>query len=230
MSFWTRLFDLVAPRLCAACGNRLCETEVTACLNCLLTLPRTHYAEQPSDNPMARLFWGHFPIERAAAWFFYQPSAPHSPIIHHLKYHDQEEIGHFIGRVAAEEMSRHAFFEGIDALIPIPLTRRRMRQRGYNQSRAIADGISGVTGIPVLDKVVQRTHFEESQTHKSAAERRENVERVFTLTKPEMLSNRHVLMVDDVITTGSTMISCCREIQRAPSVRMSVFAAGYTRS
>lgn len=229
-SFWTRLFDLIAPRCCAACGNRLAESERHVCLNCLLALPRTHYAEQPYDNPMAQLFWGHFPVEKVAAWFFYQPSSPFSGMIHELKYRRQREIGHFIGRVAAEELSKKHFFDDIDLLIPIPLTKRRQRQRGYNQSLEIARGISDVTGIPVREKVVVRTRFEESQTHKSAKERRENVSGVFELVDSEVISGFHVMVIDDVITTGSTMISCCQELQKAKSVAISVFSAGFTRS
>ncbi|MBR1469071.1 MAG: ComF family protein [Prevotella sp.] len=230
-SFWTRLFDLIAPRSCAACDRRLGESERAVCLNCLLALPRTHYAENPYDNPMAQLFWGQIPVERAAAWFFYQPASPYSPMIHHLKYHQQEEIGHFIGRVAAEEFAEHQFFDGIDGLLPIPLTKRRQRQRGYNQSRVIASGISEVTGIPILDGVVRRTHFEESQTHKTAAERRKNVKGVFEVINAEALANRHILVIDDIITTGSTIISFCQEVaEKSPSVKISIFSAGFTRS
>lgn len=229
-SFWTRLFDLIAPRCCVACDNRLAESEEHVCLNCLLALPRTHYEEQPYDNTMAQVFWGHFRVEKVAAWFFYQPSSPFSGMIHELKYNRQREIGHFIGRVAAEELSRKHFFDDIDLLIPIPLTKRRQRQRGYNQSLEIARGISSVTGIPVAEKVVARTRFEESQTHKTAKERRENVAGVFELVDAEAISNRHVMVIDDVITTGSTMISCCQELQKDESVKISIFSIGFTRS
>lgn len=222
--------DLIAPRYCSVCGNRLGVTEEVICLNCLLEVPRTHYAEQPADNPMAQLFWGHIPVERAVAWFYYQPAAPHSRMIYDLKYHQHEEIGHFIGRVAAEELDRDHFFDGIDLLIPIPLTKRRQRKRGYNQSRAIAVGISNVTNIPILDSAVLRTHFEESQTHKNAQERRRNVEGAFELTDSQAVSGRHVLVVDDVITTGATMISCCKELLKVPDVRVSIFSVGFTKS
>ena len=229
-SFWTRLFDLIAPRFCAVCDNRLAESEQHVCLNCLFELPRTHYAEQPYENPMAQIFWGHFRVEKVAAWFFYQPSSPHSGMIHELKYHRQREIGHFIGRVAAEEMSQQHFFDDIDLLIPIPLTKRRQRQRGYNQSHEIARGISDTTGIPLFDKIVARTRFEKSQTHNTAMERRENVSGVFELLDSDAISGRHVMVVDDVITTGSTMISCCCELQKAADVKISIFSVGFTRS
>lgn len=228
-SFWTRLLDLIAPRQCCACDGRLGETERTVCLNCLLSLPRTHHAEHPYDNPMAQLFWGLVPVERAAAWFFYQPSSPHSPMIHHLKYHQHREIGHFIGRIAAEEMSPSGFFDDIDLLIPVPLTKRRQRQRGYNQSNVIAGGISEVTGIPVAGDAVRRTRFEESQTRKKAVERKENVSDVFKLVRAEAIGHRHVMVIDDIITTGSTIISLGQELQKAPSVSISIFSAGFTR-
>lgn len=224
-----RLFDLLAPRCCTMCNQRLGETEEILCLSCVLSLPRTGYAEQPTDNPMAQLFWGRVPVERAAAWFFYQASAPPSRLIHALKYKRQAEIGGFIGRMAAEEMLPTGFFEDIDMLVPIPLTRRRQRERGYNQSREIALGVSQVTGIPVLASAVVRTRFEQSQTHKNASERMQNVEGVFELTDADAVRGRHLLVIDDVVTTGATMISCCSELLKAPDVRVSVLSMGFTK-
>ena len=133
--------DVVLPRTCPVCGRSLDGDEPWLCRRCMAELPRTHYEEQPYDNTMAQVFWGHFRVEKVAAWFFYQPSSPFSGMIHELKYNRQREIGHFIGRVAAEELSRKHFFDDIDLLIPIPLTKRRQRQRGYNQSLEIARGI-----------------------------------------------------------------------------------------
>lgn len=228
-SFWTRLFDLMAPRTCAACGERLAESERQVCTSCLLTLPRTHYARATAwqDNEMARLFWGRVEVERAAAWFFYRSGTSMSQMVHQMKYHHQPLLARHLGHLAAEEMSADGFFDGVDLLVPVPLTRRRERQRGYNQSREIARGISEVTGISMADRAVIRTRFEESQTRKSAAERMANVEGVFELTDAAAVAGRHVMLVDDVMTTGATLSACCRQLSAATDIKVSVFALSF---
>ena len=229
-NFWTRLFDLIAPRCCVVCGARLSETEKWFCVNCYLDLPRTGYEAFPETNPMVEIFEKHFVAERVASWFYYKQSSPSSHIIHELKYHHQPEIGHYIGRKVVAEFSSHHFFDGINGLIPMPLTKRRERQRGYNQCLKIASGISEATGIPILDGVVARTRFYESQTHMSTEERKENVEGAFELVMPEAVKNRHVLVIDDVVTTGATMISLCKELLKVPSVRVSIFSVCFTKN
>ena len=179
---------------------------------------------------MVEIFEKHFVAERVAAWFYYRQSSPSSHIIHELKYHHQPEIGHYIGRKVVAEFAPHRFFADINGLIPLPWTKRRERQRGYNQCLKIASGISEATGIPILDGVVARTRFYESQTHMTSEERKANVEGAFELVAPEALKNRHVLVIDDVITTGSTMISLCKEILKVPSVRVSVFSVCFTKN
>lgn len=228
-SFWTRLFDLIAPRTCAACGDRLAESERYVCTRCLLSLPRTHYstAQACRDNEMARLFWGRVDIDRAAAWFFYRSGTTVSHMVHEMKYNHQPRLARHLGLLAAEEMAADGFFDGVDLLVPVPLTRRRERQRGYNQSREIARGISDVTGIPVADRAVIRTCFEESQTHKTPADRMANVEGVFELTDAEAVSGRHVMLVDDVATTGATLSSCCRQLLSASNIQVSLFTLAF---
>ncbi len=226
--FWMRLFDLISPRFCTMCGSRLSTTEEVICLSCQLSLPRTEFAKTPDDNKMAKLFWGRVPVERAAAWFYYQPSSPPARLITTLKYEDRAEIGAFIGRLAAEEILPTGFFEGIDVLVPIPLTRRRQRSRGYNQSFEIAKGVSGVTGIPIERNAVKRIVFKESQTRQARLDRMENVEGVFHLADADVLCGRHVLVIDDVVTTGATMISCCKELMLVPDIKLSILSMGFT--
>ena len=230
ISFWTRLIDLIAPRSCPVCGNRLGISEDLVCCQCLLTLPRTHYADDPYDNPMARLFWGRFNIEKAAALFFYQTGSEKCHLIFSFKYDHRPDMARFIGRTMVMEMRDSGFFEGIDLLIPMPITPRRERERGYNQSTMIALGISEETGIPVADNVVRRTRFEKSQTHKTILERMENVEAVFELVKPDAIRGRHLLVIDDVVTTGFTMYSCCRELSEVADCQISILSVAFTKN
>ena len=229
ISFWHRLLNLISPDACVVCGARLGIEEEVLCTSCNLHLPRTFFAAQGTDNPMARRFWGRIPIERAAALFYYEAGSEVSRIIHQLKYNDRPEIGEVMGHMAAEEFAADGFFEGIDFIIPVPLARKRQRQRGYNQSEAVARGVAAVTGLPIVCNAVERISFKESQTHKSLRERMENVEDAFRLTGKTSLQNCHVLMVDDIVTSGATICSCVKPMLAAGGLRVSVMSLGMVK-
>ena len=229
-SFWTELLDIISPRQCAICGERLSGSEQVICGACHLHLPLTHYELSPLDNPLARLFWGQFPVERAAALFFYEPQSDVSHMVYAMKYHGRREVAEGMGSIIAQRFGPADFFDGIDVLLPMPITRRRRWQRGYNQSHELARGISLVTGLPIADRVVKRVSFNQSQTTRHAWERLHGVDNAFRLVKPEAIANRHVLLIDDIVTTGATISSCARELAKAPGVRISILALGVTRS
>lgn len=229
-SFWSRLVDLIAPRACVVCGGRLGIHEFFLCGSCNLQLPRTNYADNPYENDMARLFWGQLPVERCAALFFYQGGSGPSQILYELKYKNHPEIGEFFGRMIAEEWDETGFFEGIDLIVPVPLAKERQRQRGYNQSLHIARGIGSVTRLPIVTNAVSRKQFVESQTQKDRWQRNENVEGCFRLNDGFALKGRHVLLVDDVVTTGATICSCGREMLKAGDVRFSILTIGFAKS
>ena len=229
-SFWSRLVDLIAPRACVVCGGRLGIHEFFLCGSCNLQLPRTNYADNPYENDMARLFWGQLPVERCAALFFYRGGSGPSQILYELKYKNHPEIGEFFGRMIAEEWNDTGFFEGIDLIVPVPLAKERQRQRGYNQSLHIARGIGSVTRLPIVTNAVSREQFVESQTQKDRWQRNENVEGCFRLNDGSALKGRHVLLVDDVVTTGATICSCGREMLKAGDVRFSILTIGFAKS
>lgn len=229
-SFWTALFDLLAPRQCACCGRRLSVTEGTLCISCQLHLPLTQFDRHPQDNPMARLFWGIIPIEQATALFFYEPRSELAQTIYSLKYDNRPDIGRELGRMAAVLIEPNGFFSGIDAIVPVPLSRGRQWSRGYNQSKEIARGISCVTGLPVYDNVVTRRYFRQSQTHLSPWQRKANTTGVFRLRDARKISGKHLLLVDDIMTTGATLTALADELLKAPGVRFSIFTLGFTKS
>jgi ComF family protein len=193
-------------------------------------LPVTRFQYEPLDNPMARLFWGQFPIERAAAWFYYVPHSYVSTLIYDLKYHDRPDIGEDMGRLMANEMQLAHFFDDIDALLPVPLSRKRLRQRGYNQSEQLAIGISDITHLPVVTKALRRKHFMKSQTQLSRHERQENVDDMFELRDGNLLEGRHVLLIDDICTTGATLTACADVLKSIPGIRLSVLTLGFTKT
>lgn len=178
---------------------------------------------------MAKLFWGQIPIERAAAFFYYESHSNTANIIYKLKYKNHPEIGPVMGRKVSVEFQRDNFFDGIDGIVPIPLTKKRFRQRGYNQSEEIAKGLSEITGLPINKNVVVRTLFKGSQTRRSRWDRQENVEYAFKLIHAEPIAGKHLLVVDDVVTTGATIIACAKELVKAGNVKISVLSLGLTR-
>lgn len=230
ISFWSSLLDLISPRTCVVCGQRLSVSEETICSKCNLHLPRTGFQQDPYENIMAKMFWGQIPIERATALFYYEPHAETANILYEMKYKNHPEIGEVMGRLMARELQMSNFFEGIDGIIPVPLAKKRQRQRGYNQSHELAKGISEITGLPIYNKVVRRTVFEGSQTSLGRWERNENVEQVFELKDAPTVQGKHLLLVDDVVTTGATVIACAKELCKAGGVRISVLSLGLAKN
>ena len=230
VSFWHRLLDLISPRLCVVCGQRLTVSEDIICSRCNFHLPRTGFHLNPYENEMAKMFWHLLPIERATALFYYESHSETANILYEMKYKGHPEIGEVMGRIIAKELLPSGFFDGIDGIVPVPLAKKRQRQRGYNQSLEIARGISETTSLPIYHKVVKRKAFEDSQTHKGRWERNENVEGVFELKDPNAIQGKHLLIIDDVVTTGATVISCAKELCKAGNIKVSVLALGFAKS
>ena len=222
-------FDKYSSSCSIGC-RRLSISEEVICGKCNLHLPRTGFQQDPYENIMAKMFWGQIPIERATALFYYEPHAETANILYEMKYKNHPEIGEVMGRLMARELQMSNFFEGIDGIIPVPLAKKRQRQRGYNQSHELAKGISEITGLPIYNKVVRRTVFEGSQTSLGRWERNENVEQVFELKDAPTVQGKHLLIVDDVVTTGATVIACAKELCKAGGVRISVLSLGLAKN
>lgn len=227
LSIWRRLLDFVSPRMCVICGRRLSTAEEVMCGVCTSNLPRTGFAI--ADNPLLRMFFGIISVEKVTAFCYYSPGSPMSQAVYDMKYHDRPDVGVFLGKLMATELSSSDFFDGIDFLVPLPLARKRRRQRGYNQSRLLAEGISEVTRLPIADTVVCRTVFKESQTRLSRHDRQQNVENVFSLKDGEQLCHRHVLLIDDIVTTGATVTSCAQELLKVEGLKISILAFGFAK-
>lgn len=212
---------LFFPARCAVCGAPLQTGEEGVCLRCDMEMPRTGY-HLHKDNPVERLFWGKFPLERATSYLYYNKGDDFRRLLHALKYAGRQDLGELTGRFMAAELAPSGFFHGVDVIVPVPLHPKRQRSRGYNQSACIARGISAVTGIPVDTLSVVRHKPTETQTRKSTYERWENVAGIFQLTAPHSFTGKHVLLVDDVLTTGSTITACADAFKEVDGVRLSV--------
>ena len=222
------LISLLFPRYCKVCKKRLTHSEKHLCISCLLDLPRTHYEQEP-NNLLMQHFMEWPEVERATAYFYYYKEGEYSNLIHHLKYYDHPDVGTYLGCLAATELKASSFFEGIDLIIPVPLSRKRYRQRGYNQSDYIAQGISEVTGIPMRTDCVVRTIDTDTQTRKSRDERWKNAKDIFQIVIPEALKGKHILLLDDVCTTGATLHACASALLSIPGLRISIFTLAKTK-
>lgn len=229
VSLWSRVLDFVSPRLCAVCGSRLSVTEHALCSACCLRLPRTGFCLRPYDNPVAQAFWGQADVERAASFFYFEPHSEVSRMIYSLKYKGRPDIGVALGRLAAGEFMAAGFFDGVDVIVPVPLARKRLRERGYNQSAEVAAGVSSLTGIPVDARSVCRKAFKTSQTKLGRWKRLGNVSGLFEVRRQERLLGKHVLLVDDVFTTGATVMACASAVAAVPGTTVSIMTLGFTK-
>ena len=217
-SFWSLLF----PRCCVVCGSPLSRGEECLCTCWHLNLPRTGFHLR-KDNPVECLFWGRIPgLKRASSFLFYRKGSDFRRILHLLKYGGYKELGEVMGRYMSAELSSGEFFDGVDMIIPVPLHRKKQKLRGYNQSEWIARGIASVTGIPLCAECMIREKNTETQTRKSTFERWENVEGIFKLCDTVHFEGKHVLLVDDVLTTGATTVACASAFARVSGIRISV--------
>jgi ComF family protein len=224
--FWDDLISLLFPRLCYACGNHLMRNENLICTECYVVIPRTNY-HLDKDNPVAQLFWGRCLIERAAAFSYYNKGSRIKNLIHNLKYKGIKEIGYELGRIYGLSLKSSGFIDGIDLIIPVPLHPSKKHTRGFNQSEIISMGIADVTGLPVDSKSLYRNIISATQTKRSRYERWTNVEGIFQVADYQMIKGRHVLLVDDVITTGSTIESCTKELLGISGVKVSVVTLAF---
>lgn len=220
--------DLLLPRYCPVCRNPLSAHERHVCTKCFADLPRT-LLHRRRFNVMEQLFAGKTPIERATGYFWYERDNRFAQILQSIKYRNKPTMGLYLAERFAGEIAPDGFFEGIDAIIPIPLHRSKIASRGYNQSLFIAKGISRATGIPVLD-VVTASLPHSTQTRKGIYERYVNTRGIFSLRHPEQLEGKHVLIVDDVVTTGATLLSCSEMLHAGvKDIKISLATLAVTR-
>lgn len=220
--------DVVMPRVCPVCQQPLDSDEQWLCRQCLAALPRTRY-EEVEFNTMEQHFAGQVPIERATAYFFYEKGSPYASILHDIKYHGIPTMGRWLTARAVRDMEASRFFDGIDVVTAVPLHRSKLAHRGYNQSEYLARGIADALGIQYVEALkAVRPHA--TQTHKGAMERWQNIQGNYALkNNADQLAGKHILLVDDVITTGSTLTVCATLLNQIPGVTVSLFTLAAAR-
>src|SRR5665213_2609001 len=205
------LLHLFYPELCVACGNGLSADENIICLDCQLNLPRTGF-HTFKGNPAEKIFWGRFPVEQVSSFLYFEKAAGVQQIMHHIKYRGGKEASKLMGQWYGNELLRAENYEKPDCIIPVPLHKTKLISRGYNQSEWFGKGLALAMKIPLETDILIRAQKSETQTRKTRYKRWENVSEIFEVIRPETLNNKHILIVDDVVTTGATLEACAQTI------------------
>lgn len=218
--------ELLFPRYCIICDRRLLPSEQYLCISCLFNMPITKMKGE-KGNILERKVWDDLVItERGNSYLYYYPQSDYRLIFLHFKYMDHPEVARHFGKIMADDLTDTDFFDGIDVLLPVPLSRKKRRKRGYNQCEYLAFGVNEITHIPIDTTSVERKVNNKSQTTMSGHERWHNVENIFQVVHPEYLEGKHVLIIDDVFTTGSTIRSLARSLKQACNVKISFLCLG----
>lgn len=225
---FTSLINLFFPRACCGCNSLLLSDEIVICTTCRHEIPLTNHHKIAHNEAVVK-FYGRIPIEFAGALFYFHKKGIVQELIHKLKYKGHQEIGNVIGNWYAEELKSVAIINTIDCIIPVPLHPKKLKERGYNQVTTFGEALFESLEIPFDAAILIRKVYSKTQTKKSILGRSEVVESIFGVTFDERHHHKHFLLVDDVITTGSTLEACCRELLRIPGAKVSIACMAMTQ-
>lgn len=228
-SFFTEVcFDFISmfyPRYCLVCHGGLVKGEDKLCTRCIYHLPKSNYHSNP-HNPVFKRLEGRFPLYAATSFLVFRKKGRAQKILHAIKYQNQPELGVRIGKVYGNDIANIDCFKA-DMIIPVPLHNSRMRKRGYNQSELFGKGLAEALKIPLMSNAITRNVKTETQTKKNKLLRWRNVEEVFEVTDATLVKGAHILLVDDVITTGATIEACAQQLVKAGCQKISVISIAY---
>ena len=213
--------NLIYPKLCLACDGNLPPYEELICIKCQYQLPKTNH-HKSKENPFTERFWGRVPIETGASMYYFTLGSRVQHLIHQLKYENKSEIGYKLGKLYGYQLKEEPHFQNIVAIVPVPLHPKKMHIRGYNQAAAIGEGLAESLNIPHYPHALYRKVFTNTQTKKSRAERLENVFQAFAVKNVNQLKGKHILLVDDVLTTGATLEACATRILEVEGTKVSL--------
>ncbi len=221
LNYTRDFFSLFYPRLCNGCNKALIREEECICSYCRFELPFTHFHKY-RENPMSQIFWGRVDIETAAALLYFQKGSKVQNLIHRFKYKGKREIGIYLGQILGHRLRDHPVWQPVDIIVPVPLHQKKQQKRGYNQSEVFGRGISSSFKKPVVINNLVRIIRTDTQTRKTRFKRWENVETVFHVKDPDSFRGANILLIDDVVTTGSTLEACAQKLKEIKGVRVWV--------
>ncbi len=214
-------FHILFPHICNGCGSDILNEESMLCMRCISEMPETNF-QNHANNPVEKIFWGRLPLASATAQYYFTKESLIQRLMHQLKYKGNRELGKQLGRLMGNDLQQTHRFNKIDALIPLPLFPAKEKRRGYNQATILCEGIAEAMNVQVLRDVIIRIQHTETQTKKGRMERWQNMEGKFELISSEKIQNKHVLLVDDVVTTGATLEACGQELIKAANIKLSI--------
>lgn len=229
LEYPTDAFRLIYPVLCGGCDEPLVKGERHLCFSCRIGLPYTNF-ELIKENPVEKIFYGRVHLEFATAMLYFSKKEKVQNIMHNIKYNENIELANYIGRLIAERLHNIPALEDVSVLMPVPLHHHKLNLRGYNQSEKIAQGINKILQKEISVKNLIRTENTDTQTKKNRTERWENVKNAFEIKKPELLQNKHILLIDDVITTGATLEACAQTLLETIDCKVSVATVAFATS
>lgn len=221
------LIHLFFPHHCEGCSTDVLANDALLCARCMELLPATGFLGIPG-NPVERSLYGRLPVAEAGAAYYFTKDSLLQHLLAQLKYRNNRDAGYFLGRMMGYALVQSGRFQDVDALVPLPLNPKREYKRGYNQAKLICEGISNIWQKPIVADAISRTRFTETQTHQNRLSRWQNMEDAFVITDQSWLMNKHILLIDDVITTGATIEACGMELLKVAGLRLSVGAVAYT--
>ncbi len=221
------LLHLFFPHVCNGCGTDTISNDQLLCLSCFAKLPHTNFTDQ-QNNPVEQKFYGQLPIKAAVSGYYFTKDSLIQNLVYQLKYKGNKEIGFYLGSLVGEMLKDSTRFNSIDALVPLPLNPKRQKKRGYNQATAISKGLAKTLDKPIYDNAIFRNINTETQTQRGRLTRWENMQGVFEVKKPELLTGKHLVLVDDVITTGASLIACGSALLQVPNTSLSIVTLAYT--
>ena len=222
--YYTLLTDFIAllyPEICIGCGDALMHHDKMICLECAIDMPSTHFANH-KDNPVEKLFWYKTTIQQATAGYFFSKKSRIQKMIHAFKYKGNDKAAFFMGEYLGKILLESDRFSELDQIIPVPLHPNKLHIRGYNQAEKLADGMASILNIPVNTTSLIRITHNDTQTKKAIFNRWTNVKTIFKIDDPKPLQHQHILIVDDVITSGATIEACANQILTVPDTKVSI--------
>ena len=226
-SLLSNFLHLIFPHNCEGCGTDILNDDSFLCAKCLNELPETGFVAA-ALNPLEKRFYGRIKVEQAGAGFYFSKDGLLQHLINQLKYKSNRQMGHYLGKLLGYQLLDTNRFNTVDALIPLPLNPKREASRGYNQSQMICEGIASVWKKPIINNAISRIIYTETQTNKNLSNRWDNVSGAFALTNDALLKGKHILLVDDIITTGASIEACGSELLKVEGLKLSVLSVGYT--
>ncbi|AKQ47806.1 hypothetical protein TH63_17775 [Rufibacter radiotolerans] len=231
MTLRTLLHDFLAllyPEDCRACAGELAMGEEVICSHCRIKLPYTDFHTAPFDNALHPVFWGRVPVQAAGAYLKFQEKGRVQRLLHQLKYRGQEEVGEVLGRWYGALMQNQPDYKGIEVVVPVPLHKSKLKQRGYNQVAAFSRELATALSVPVAEDALQKNRNSLTQTKKDRQARWEAMQQLYSIYNKESIQGKHVLLVDDVITTGATLEACASLLLQNGASAVSIAAIAYT--